>query len=132
MFVCVCVQPWECEDDGVFLCDRRAGESGCQHVHPSQQHPALIDIECMFQAISQERRLEMTCLELCGFALLKEVVAIVFVCRELCPRLLHLMNTDSSRALMSEFFKSLFSRHTELFIICRQRALFSLHTFYKK
>lgn len=60
------------------LCDGGASERGCQHVHPSQQRPSLIDIECVFQAIKHELRLKMTCLEACGCAVSKEAIVSLF------------------------------------------------------
>lgn len=59
------------------LCDRGASESGCQHVHPSQQRPRLIDIEYVFHAINQELRLKMTRLEACGPAVSREAIVII-------------------------------------------------------
>lgn len=47
-------------------------------MHPSQQRPSLIDIECVFQAINQEPRLKMTGLEACGCVVSKETVVILF------------------------------------------------------
>lgn len=77
-------------------------ERSCQHVHPSQQRPSLIDIECVFQAINQELHLKMTCLEVCGDAVSKEAIVIIFFLgkRRAFP---HLMNTDESRVVMSVF-----------------------------
>ena len=81
--VCVCVGVWRGHSVSACLCDRGASERGCQHVHPSQQRPSLIDIEYVFQAINQEPRLKMTCLEACGRAVSKEaIVIIVFLAKE--------------------------------------------------
>lgn len=59
------------------LWDREVSERGCQHVHPSQQRPSLIDIEYVFQAINQELRLKMTCLGACGGAVLQDAIVII-------------------------------------------------------
>lgn len=93
MCACVCVYVrapvgvWSRQNVSVCLCDRGTTERGCQHVHPSQQRPSLIDIECVFRAINQELRLKMTCLEACGRAVLKEaIVFIVFLVKSKVPR----------------------------------------------
>lgn len=46
-------------------------------MHPSQQRPSLIDIECVFQAINQELRLKMTRLEARCRAVSKEAIVII-------------------------------------------------------
>ena len=86
--VCVCVYAGRSVKCTKCLCNGGATERGCQHVHPSQQRPSLIDIECVFQAINQELRLKMTCLEACGRAVSKEaIVVIVFLVKYRVPRL---------------------------------------------
>lgn len=55
---------WQRHGDAVLVClcvIAEQARKGCQHVHPSQQHPSLMDAECVFQAVSQERRLRVTC-----------------------------------------------------------------------
>lgn len=57
-------------------------------MHPSQQRPSLIDIECVFQAINQRLRLKTTRLEARGCAASKEaIVVIVFLAKRTVSRL---------------------------------------------